>query len=411
MADTLLSSLEYTLSQPPARVGMRLRTEQELAEQLGITRWRLRTLLGQLVGQGILARRQGSGTYIRKVPGRLIPPPGPALIRPEQIFAHEIDEEHPTNTRLQSTRQQKSLQLHLVLRQTEGRSDTAQRILDYLTLEIELRGHRSALYTVDLHDEPASIERLRRSVQEFPGDGYIVGSGSARIFKEATAPHDVPAVFYAGRTIPILHEPTILMDIAEAITRGVAKLAEQGFRHIAMLGKAGGYVSHEKENRHVYNTAYDYGMRRAGLDYRRSAFASGNEAESAIGAIEATRELLSGDAPTDALLLSDDHLLPGVKLALEQEGLVPGRDIGLITTYNRGIPLTGGYHWSGIEFDLAVFARHIVGALLDRMHYAGVAPTSIGVMGSWRPGLTHLRGGACVEAGAGKAVTDSPVSS
>ncbi len=394
VGESLLPALEYTLSQPPAQVGMRLRTEQDLAEQLGISRWRLRSLLSQLVERGVLARRQGSGTYIRKVPTGVERAVPGVPIRPEQIFAHAPDEDRPAQSRLQSTWQQKSLQLHMVLRHSFGRSDTAQRILDYITMEIEQRGHRSALYTVDLNDEAASVERLRRSVEEFPGDGYIVGSGSALIFERATSPAKLPAVFYSMGTIPIQHEPTIMMDISEAITRGVAKLAEQGYHRIALLGKAGGYVSHEKKNRHVCNTAYDYGMRRAGLDYRQSAFASGSEAESAIGAIDATRRLLDGDAPPDALLLSDDHLLPGVKVALEQAGRVPGLDIGVVTTYNRGIPLAGGYDWSGIEFDLAAFARYIVGALLEGVQRAGATPASISVSGNWRPGKTHLRGSA-----------------
>lgn len=390
IGDQLLPALEYVLSRPPARVGMRLRTDQELAQELGVSRWRLRALLGQLVERGILARRQGSGTYIRKVAAPVELPVDLLAIRPEQIFA-QTEEERGSDSRLQSTWQQKSLHLNIIMRQSTEPSLTSQRILDFIVQDIEQRGHRSALFTVDLNNEPASVERLKRRIEEFPADGYLVGYRTGPIFEKATAPQRLPAAYFSMGASPVRQEPLVYIDTFEAITRGVAKLAEQGYQRIALLGQAGGYKSHEKENRHVHYMGYDHAMLRAQLSYRAAAFASGSQAESAVGAIETTRQLLTSDSPPDALLLADDHLLPGVKMALELSGRVPGQDIGILTTCNRGIPLAGGYNWSAIEFDLSTFARHVVGALLDGIERAGNMPATLGICGRWKPGVTHLK--------------------
>lgn len=48
--------------------GTRLPPERELAEQLGLNRTRVRRVLAQLAAEGLLERRQGSGTFVAHVP-------------------------------------------------------------------------------------------------------------------------------------------------------------------------------------------------------------------------------------------------------------------------------------------------------------------------------------------------------
>lgn len=54
----------FILQQP----GQRLPPERDLAQQLGISRSSLRTLLDTLAAEGLISRRQGSGTYAEKPP-------------------------------------------------------------------------------------------------------------------------------------------------------------------------------------------------------------------------------------------------------------------------------------------------------------------------------------------------------
>lgn len=74
IADGLLDQIEAGDLAP----GDRLPSERQLSEQLGVNRMTLRRALRVLEGQGLLARRQGDGTYvaetkIERQAGRLVP--------------------------------------------------------------------------------------------------------------------------------------------------------------------------------------------------------------------------------------------------------------------------------------------------------------------------------------------------
>jgi len=68
--DELARIFEYGLCIPPARTGLRLKSEPELARMLEINRMLIRSMLSDFVERDILLRRHGSGTYLRKLPGR-----------------------------------------------------------------------------------------------------------------------------------------------------------------------------------------------------------------------------------------------------------------------------------------------------------------------------------------------------
>jgi GntR family transcriptional regulator len=64
LVDVAEDALRRWLSTGRHRSGERLPPEQELADQLGISRGTLRTALGRLEARGEIVRRQGSGTFV-----------------------------------------------------------------------------------------------------------------------------------------------------------------------------------------------------------------------------------------------------------------------------------------------------------------------------------------------------------
>jgi GntR family transcriptional regulator len=66
LVDIAEDALRRWLATGRHRVGERLPPEQELSQQLGISRGTLRTALGRLERSGEIVRRQGSGTYVGK---------------------------------------------------------------------------------------------------------------------------------------------------------------------------------------------------------------------------------------------------------------------------------------------------------------------------------------------------------
>jgi GntR family transcriptional regulator len=60
--------LEDLLVHRQYRIGDRIPPEAELVRSLGVSRATIRTAVGRLVGRGLLVRRQGSGTFLARLP-------------------------------------------------------------------------------------------------------------------------------------------------------------------------------------------------------------------------------------------------------------------------------------------------------------------------------------------------------
>jgi GntR family transcriptional regulator len=62
--------LEDLLVHRRYRIGDRIPPEADLVRSLGVSRATIRTAVGRLVGRGLLVRRQGSGTFLARLPER-----------------------------------------------------------------------------------------------------------------------------------------------------------------------------------------------------------------------------------------------------------------------------------------------------------------------------------------------------
>jgi len=62
--------LEDLLVRRRYRIGDRIPPEVELVQSLGVSRATIRAAVGRLVGRGLLVRRQGSGTFLARLPER-----------------------------------------------------------------------------------------------------------------------------------------------------------------------------------------------------------------------------------------------------------------------------------------------------------------------------------------------------
>src|ERR1700745_3142694 len=62
--------LEDLLVHRQYRIGDRIPPEVELVRSLGVSRATIRAAVGRLVSRGLLVRRQGSGTFLARLPER-----------------------------------------------------------------------------------------------------------------------------------------------------------------------------------------------------------------------------------------------------------------------------------------------------------------------------------------------------
>lgn len=375
--------LTTLLRQPPAEAGMRLRSDRELAELCGVNRMRMRRVMDRLEAQGVLVRRHGSGTYLRKVPERSATGSCPHVIVPGGLTARDLAAAPARSLmRRHLSRSGQQLNLALIGGRPGADSTAANRLLVSGMVEQARQAGHHILFPTAAFD-PAmvpSVAAVQRALSKDASDGYLVYATWAGVFREALQDRSSAAVFfYPGKCAQPL-QPLIEIETDAGIGRAVRVFAAQGLSRIAMLGsveRAGG----------IQDMAYGRAMEDMALSYQASEFVNAPWKPDAVQ--RAMRRLFDRADPPQAVYISDDHCLEPVARFLAFRGVVSGRDVALITLSNRGVPLVAGVDWSRMEFDPQVVGSMAVDSLLKIVRTAGQALISFAHLPTWRPGGTH----------------------
>ena len=384
MKNRLAQVVEYTLSQKPARVGLRLRGENELAALFGVSRMRLRRSLDQLVERGILVRYHGSGTYLRRIP---LAPEKPRETPPfsiEDLLA-EIDNDgnrqlpDPDQSRLQLGLYS---DLHAV-----SQSSAHRALLEGMKSRCTESGHTLTVGSVvERENVPREAGDIAAALELNPCDGYLTVSRWRHLFQEAYATvcgqTGPPVVFIWPASQPVDCQPLVQTDTDEAVARGVRILAQEGYQRIGLLSFV--FPCHPAKQEQL---VYERAMEDAGLDYAGSV-SSDLKRHATLQALD---KLLERDDPIDALYVANDEALPCVAEHLASHNLVPGRDIGLITLANTASRLPSGHNWSRLQFDPAYVGRSAVDSLALAIQSAGETILSMSHQAAWIEGDTHRK--------------------
>jgi len=374
----IVAALSQALTRPPAQAGMRLRPERELAGLFKVSRPTLRLALAELEEQGILAQQQGSGTYVRCLPQANGDHPLNATITiptAEELFM--LDDLQKNVTAID-----KCTRLKLrVWTHTHRYTPSLRLQLESFKEAAVAVGHDLEVTGVSTDENVYfSRKKIAAMLENDDSDGYLIHvliADHALAEFEATGK---PFIVYSGSP-PVRHEPALLVDAAEAIQRAVPLLAREGYRRIALMSFAGAEIDLNQFN-------YARAMRRAGLSYHCHLTAD------VATAGESSRILLKqlrSVEPPDAIYVSDDNLLPGVTLALKDEGLTIGVDFGLITMTVKGLPALKGNGWSQMQFRPRWYARCVLDNLLGFMQSSDHEPICEALFYHWLPGGTHCR--------------------
>jgi DNA-binding LacI/PurR family transcriptional regulator len=379
--ENIRSYLESMLSQPPTMVGLRLRPELDLAKMFGVSRWQIRGCVDNLIEKGILARQRGSGTYVCRIPegGKPISSEKFSRIQRYSLFADLETTGMPGGyiSRGPTTR------LHLAyLGDLNDVGTTYQMMLSGIMERANQLGHHMLIQSITKGPgEMLSVEEIVSRLKDARCDGYIVDEYWPDRFSDALEPSGVPTIYW--RTCnPIHREPVVMNELEESLERAIHILAQEGWERIALIGLD--VPSYPKKN--VQDT-YERAMQSVGLDYRRCAFSDVAVNKS----MELTEQLLKSDNAPDAIYVLDDFVMNGVAAGLERNGIIPGRDIGLITLSNYGLPLPGGRQWSCMEFDPKLAGNLLVENLVRAIQTQERRGRNMVIRATWKSGQTHRK--------------------
>lgn len=371
----LAQVLEQVISRPPARAGLQLLPEYELASRLGLSRMKVRRALDILFEKGYLSRSRGCGTFIRKVAAD-----SSSTLQPGFSDIFESTCQHESGRRADHNQQS----LNLSFWHDFSFYDTNISILEGMKAAAANRGHSftdiSAMAGEGVLLDAAS---LREMIEEREYDGYLVSLRCAQRFKEALDGREVNCVYVGPGTYRIAHEPLVQMNLVETVERSMRELYAGGYRRIAML-----YLQHPKNEPGVFTQpmAYELTARELGLDYHCLKRVSIARSE----VIQAVQEIFDESEP-DAFYIGDEHILPAFIKEINKRNLKPGRDIGVITQHSAARELPHGIDFSRMEFDLSEFGAVAVDTLVQSIMTAGRRVSNMSLYARWRPGQTHLK--------------------
>jgi DNA-binding LacI/PurR family transcriptional regulator len=392
LVEDLTSEMSWLLSQPPTCVGAKLQPEEDLANSLGLPRRLVREAITFFTDKGVLVRRQGSGTYVRRIHSH------PADCNESKTFGltHELlfQNVHTHNQQTAELRQElvgKSTQSLRIGLWTEWQlsppNSTTHLILSMFMRHAQLAGHTLTIHSQVVSSQVAlPVDEMARQLEHATDDGFLVGSQYADTFLKARelSGSTCPYLFHIMGSGDFDLHPSIFVDTENACQNALLKLVNLGYQRIGTI--AMNKATECDIEHHIHRAVM---LRAEFPDCQR--FCTYSYDMGVASAMSATRQLLDkAGGKLDAIYVANDMVLVGVNEALNLAGIVPGKDIAIITLANRGYPLPAGYDWSVMEFDPESFASASIRQLSHHIEYPQFPPASLSIHATWKPGTTHL---------------------
>ena len=236
----LAGAIACVLNQPPASIGMRLKAEDALAEELGVSHRCLRSALATLVADGILDRKRGSGTYVRGIPSE--PPaaePRVAAIsnrlRPHMLFA-DLSAEGGCSGMGADGLRGRPLRIGLWGALHNERSLTPGRVLAGISSAAQELGHYVSLQSFEGEGgRLLDAAELQSGVRRQTWDGCVINTEWAAHLRPALDEVGVPKLYFNVGGHRIDREPVVFADTLGAFDRAMSILVGEDCRRIAAV--------------------------------------------------------------------------------------------------------------------------------------------------------------------------------
>ena len=355
----------------------RLKSEREICGQLGVSRTMLRKAFRLLEEDGILARRHGSGVYIRKVP----PAEGPGLSDGQTTISANLFAGDDETSRRHVTREQIPLKVG-VWWTPSPHSRSGLDFLRGIEDECRFRGLHSIIFDPFGDIDPAEADAC---------DAYLVNVEVQQHFARICGDRNVPRAYLLSTSPQSSNwlEPMLCIDSKMALRRAMRIMKDLGSKRIAMLGINEPWLSNSTFASAVGSSVarcYHDTVMRLGLSEHLIALADANEESSGA----ALKSLFDRQSPPDALYVADDILLLFALPHLEAQGLIPGQNLRIITYSNATSDLPKGYSWSQMQFNPGQLGGIAILSILRELESANTEILSFSHQPHFIQGTTHL---------------------
>lgn len=274
-----------------------------LCEHLQVAKGTLDRALSQLEARGVIERRQGSGIYVTaRISQKTV-----GLVMGEDVFRPGVS----------------PVYLELIEACSRRASERNEQFVFYVDIEGVTPRAGNALMHKDLE------EALRlRSL-----DGLILVSRSSLAQEDKLRDAGIPFVV-SGHNSP--HEASVEIDLRMITERGVDLLQRKGCRRIAHVGpweQDAEYFRRYATARGIH-FAPEWVMVRSEL--KKESEGSMELNHEAIGYRAMQRLIAHSAGLPDGVISANDMMTRGICLAMHAVGLVPGKDIQIVTHANKG---------------------------------------------------------------------------
>jgi len=313
----------------------RLPTMTELSKQLGVSMMTLNRALSELEAQGIIYRRQGSGTYVAPLkPGSNARSVG--LVYDRDIF-------------------------------DSAQSPFCGLLVDEARRRAQSGDERFSLYLAIPSREGLPVhDDLLLSIEKKDVDGLLLVCEARSPAVKWLSEQEVPVV--ALSYLPVVRH-RVAIDWAALAREGVRELAARGCRDIGLWLPLGVGLGRRKGERSFPELdAFRLALQDAELPYLPGNVWRLDEMEADTHAMRdstnqeqgfrAAFETFEGEERPDGLVIMDDMMTRGALVVLEQKGLEIGRDVQIATHSNHGSSVLRPYEeqLARLEIDPAAIA-------------------------------------------------------